>query len=224
MLAVLVLAASAGFEAVMPLPLAAQTLSSSSQAARRLFEIVDAQPEVVDNVESKDWGKEKTEPGIRVGTLLPALSLSDLSFTYPASRKFALQGIRLFPVPRKAHSHRRPERSRENHPGEPAAAFLGLFRGQIFMDGRDLHAPQEQVRRQFSCLSQRTWFFNDTIRHNLLLARPDAAESEIQDAAQRAQIHDFILGLPQGYETLIGERGFRLSGGTPAPGDCAPAY
>jgi ATP-binding cassette subfamily C protein CydC len=92
--------------------------------------------------------------------------------------------------------------------------FWDYSQGQILLNGRDLHAyPQELVRRQIGCLSQRTWFFNDTLRKNLLLARPAATQTEIQEAAQRAQIHDFILGLPRGYETVIGERGLRLSGG-----------
>jgi ABC-type multidrug transport system fused ATPase/permease subunit len=92
--------------------------------------------------------------------------------------------------------------------------FWDYSDGQILLDGRDLHAyPQDQVRRMFSFISQRSYFFNDTLRKNLLLARPGAGELEIREAAQRAQIHDFILRLPQGYETIIGERGFRLSGG-----------
>jgi ATP-binding cassette subfamily C protein CydC len=69
------------------------------------------------------------------------------------------------------------------------------------------------VRQLISVASQRTYFFNDSIRQNLLLARPNASDSELQEAAKRAQIHDFITGLPRGYETVIGERGFRLSGG-----------
>jgi ATP-binding cassette subfamily C protein CydC len=69
------------------------------------------------------------------------------------------------------------------------------------------------VRQLFSVISQRTYFFNDTIRQNLLLARPTASESQVREAAQRAQIHDFIMGLPKGYKTVIGERGLRLSGG-----------
>jgi ATP-binding cassette subfamily C protein CydC len=82
------------------------------------------------------------------------------------------------------------------------------------LDGRDFYEfAQEDARRLFNVISQRTYFFNDTIRQNLLLARPTATESELQNAAQRAQIHDFIIGLPNGYETVIGERGFRLSGG-----------
>jgi ATP-binding cassette subfamily C protein CydC len=92
--------------------------------------------------------------------------------------------------------------------------FWDYSDGEILLAGRDLHAlPQEQVRRQIGVLSQRTWFFNDTLRKNLLLARPSASPAELERVARRAQIHDFILGLPKGYETVIGERGLRLSGG-----------
>lgn len=69
------------------------------------------------------------------------------------------------------------------------------------------------MRRLFSFVSQRSYFFNDSIRQNLLLARPEASQAEIQKAAERAQIQAFIAGLPQGYDTIIGERGYRLSGG-----------
>jgi ATP-binding cassette subfamily C protein CydC len=62
-------------------------------------------------------------------------------------------------------------------------------------------------------VSQSTYLFNATVRENLLLARPSAGDAEIFRAAQQAQIHDFILQLPQGYNTWIGEQGLRLSGG-----------
>jgi ATP-binding cassette subfamily C protein CydC len=92
--------------------------------------------------------------------------------------------------------------------------FWDYSQGRILLDDRDIHEfAQEDVRRLVSFISQRTYFFNDTIRQNLLLARPTATESDVQNAAQRAQIHEFIVGLPKGYETIIGERGFRLSGG-----------
>jgi ATP-binding cassette subfamily C protein CydCD len=213
MLVVLVLAASAGFEAVIPLPQAAQTLSSSNQAARRLFEIVDAEPAVVDNVESRDQGIEKREPGTGA-TLLSTLSLSNLSFSYPSSHEFALQGIDFSLAPGQRIAIVGPSGAGKSTLANLLLRFWDYSEGQIFLAGRDLHAwPQEHVRQQIGCLSQRTWFFNDTLRNNLLLARPAATRSEIQQAAQRAQIHDFILGLPQGYETVIGERGLRLSGG-----------
>jgi ATP-binding cassette subfamily C protein CydCD len=221
MLAVLVLAASAGFEAVLPLPLAVQTLSASNQAARRLFEIVDAEPAVVDNVENReqigenrDQGIEKREPATRASTLFSTLSLSNLSFTYPSSRDFALQGIDFSLAPGQRIAIVGPSGAGKSTLANLLLRFWDYSEGQIYLAGCDLHTwPQEQVRQQIGCLSQRTWFFNDTIRQNLLLARPAATQAEIEAAAQCAQIHDFIIGLPQGYETVIGERGLRLSGG-----------
>jgi ATP-binding cassette subfamily B protein len=62
-------------------------------------------------------------------------------------------------------------------------------------------------------VTQETYLFHDTIRANLLYARPDATQEELEDACRTANIHDFIAGLPDGYETVVGERGYRLSGG-----------
>ena len=214
MLAVLVLAASAGFEAVIPLPQAAQTLSTSRQAALRLFEIVDAQPAVVDHLEIRDQEIAQREPGAGAGAPIATLSLSNLSFTYPGSREPALHGIDFSLSPGKRIAIVGPSGAGKSTLANLLLRFWDYSDGQISLAGRDLHTwPQEQVRQQIGCLSQRTWFFNDTLRNNLLLARPAATQAEIQQAAQRAQIHDFILGLPQGYETVIGERGLRLSGG-----------
>jgi len=202
MLAVLALAAAAGFEAVMPLPLAAQTLSSSNQAARRLFEIVDTQPEVVDSSPLLSTHFSST------------LCLSALSFTYPGGSQPALQDISF----QLAAGHRiaivGPSGAGKSTLANLLLRFWDYSHGQILLDGRDLHTyPQDEVRRQIGCLSQRAWFFNDTLRKNLLLARPAATQAEMEAAARRAQIHDFIAGLPKGYETVIGERGWRLSGG-----------
>jgi ABC-type multidrug transport system fused ATPase/permease subunit len=73
--------------------------------------------------------------------------------------------------------------------------------------------PADEARERISVISQRTYLFNDSIRQNLLLAAPDASQEQIEQAARAAQVHDFILGLPNGYATMIGERGLRLSGG-----------
>ena len=66
---------------------------------------------------------------------------------------------------------------------------------------------------QIGMVTQETYLFHDTIRANLLYARPDATQAEIEAACRAANIHDFIAGLPDGYETIVGERGYRLSGG-----------
>jgi ATP-binding cassette subfamily C protein CydC len=92
--------------------------------------------------------------------------------------------------------------------------FWDYADGSIALNSVELRdGDPDDVRRQFGVVSQTTHLFNATIRENLLLARADASEAEMIKAAQQAQIHDFIQGLPQGYDTPIGEQGLRLSGG-----------
>ena len=208
MLAVLTLSALAGFEAVMPLPLAAQTLSSSMQSARRLFEVVDVQPMVRETMSvRRDSLFESPITNLE-------LRITNLAFSYPNQPQPTLQDITFQLTPGNRVAIVGPSGAGKTTLANLLLRFWDYSQGQILLDGRDLHEfSQEDVRRLVSFVSQRTYFFNDTIRQNLLLARPTATESDVQNAAQRAQIHEFIIGLQKGYDTVIGERGFRLSGG-----------
>lgn len=86
--------------------------------------------------------------------------------------------------------------------------------GRILIDGHDLRdVTQESLANQIGMVTQETYLFHDTVRANLLYARPDATDEEMQAAAQAAHIHNFISKLPKGYDTIVGERGYRLSGG-----------
>ncbi|MBI5030410.1 MAG: ABC transporter ATP-binding protein [Chloroflexi bacterium] len=86
--------------------------------------------------------------------------------------------------------------------------------GCIAIDGHDLRdVTMESLTRQIGMVTQETFLFHDTIRVNLLYAKPDATQVEIERAARAANIYDFISKLPQGYDTIVGERGYRLSGG-----------
>jgi ATP-binding cassette subfamily B protein len=86
--------------------------------------------------------------------------------------------------------------------------------GAIYFDGVDLRdATQASVAAQVGMVTQETYLFHDTIRANLVYARPDATQAEIEAACRAANIHEMIMRLPNGYETLVGERGYRLSGG-----------
>ena len=86
--------------------------------------------------------------------------------------------------------------------------------GAVTVDGHDLRSlTQDSLRRHLAAVTQDTFLFHATIRDNLLYARPEATEEEIVAAARAANIHDFIADLSDGYETVVGERGFRLSGG-----------
>ena len=86
--------------------------------------------------------------------------------------------------------------------------------GRVLIDGRDLRGlTLHSLAENIGMVTQETYLFYDTIRANLLYARPDATEAQMIAAARAANIHDFIAGLPDGYETVVGERGYRLSGG-----------
>ena len=86
--------------------------------------------------------------------------------------------------------------------------------GKILIDGHDLRDIKlDTLNKHIGMVTQDTHLFHDTIRTNLLYAKPDATQSEIEDAARVANIHQFITELPDGYNTVVGERGYRLSGG-----------
>ncbi len=86
--------------------------------------------------------------------------------------------------------------------------------GQVLIDGHDLRdVTLHSLAENIGMVTQETYLFYDTIRANLLYARPDATEAEMIAAARAANIHDFVAGLPDGYDTVVGERGYRLSGG-----------
>ena len=216
LLALLPLAALASYEAVMPLPQAAQMLSSSGEAGRRLFEIVDAKPAVEESGEER-LESRKQRAGKRVqerSSSEEGLEVVSLSFGYPGEREFALQDITFRIDPGQRIAIVGPSGAGKSTVANILLRFWEYSKGRVMLDGFDLHEwPQDEVRRRFGCLSQRSYFFNDSLRNNLLLARPGAGQEEIEEAARKAHIHDFILGLPKGYETAIGERGFRLSGG-----------
>ena len=92
--------------------------------------------------------------------------------------------------------------------------FYDADDGAIEIDGQDLRdVTQDSLRRAIGVVPQDTVLFNDTIFYNIAYGRPGASRAEIEAAARRAHIHDFVAGLPDGYETMVGERGLKLSGG-----------
>ncbi len=92
--------------------------------------------------------------------------------------------------------------------------FYDVNDGAILIDGQDIRAvTQESVRRALGIVPQDTVLFNDTIRYNIAYGNPNATGAEIEQAAKLAHIHEFILAMPDGYDTVVGERGLKLSGG-----------
>jgi ATP-binding cassette subfamily C protein CydD len=92
--------------------------------------------------------------------------------------------------------------------------FLEPEHGRITINGEEIQAlPAAEWRKRIAWVPQRPYLFNDTVRENIAIGRPDATSEEIIEAAKQAYAHEFIQALPQGYETVIGERGACLSGG-----------
>jgi ATP-binding cassette subfamily B protein len=88
------------------------------------------------------------------------------------------------------------------------------FSGSIRIDGHDLRdVTLDSLANQIGMVTQENYLFHDTIRTNLTYARPNASQTDIEAAARAANIHNFVMGLPDGYDTVVGERGYRLSGG-----------
>ena len=203
-LALLAMAVISSFEAVLPLAPALQYLDQSLQAGKRLFEIVDAQPAV-------------SEPAQPLPLPAPgelSLRVHDLHFAYSPELPPSLDGISLDLLPGTKVAVVGPSGAGKSTLVQLLLRFWDCPAGSISLAGRDLRDfPTEEWRRRLSVVSQRTHLFNASIRENLLLARPEAAEANVVEAAKHAQLHDFVLSLPQGYDTLVGEQGHRLSGG-----------
>jgi len=206
MLGTLTLLTLASFEAVTPLPLAAQMWESVRASAGRLFEIVDAKPAVIERREERAEISEKK--------LLSTLQFSNLSFIYPNQITPAIQNISFKLESGKILAIVGPSGAGKSTLVNLLLRFWEYSSGDIRLGGESLHGlQQDEVRRRCAVVSQSSYFFNASIRENLRLARPSASQEEIEQAAKQARIHEFILKLPKEYDTFIGEQGLRLSGG-----------
>ena len=203
MLASLSLLTLASFEAVMPLPLAAQMWNSAREAARRLFEVVDTKPVISDQLPASSTPITNYE-----------LRISDLSFSYPNQSTPALQHVTFNVPPGRSIAIVGPSGAGKSTLANLLLRFWDYNSGDIRLGGGSLKSyDQDLVREQIGLVSQNTYFFNTSVYQNLRFARRKVTQEEVESAARDAQIHDFIMGLPKGYETLIGEQGLRLSGG-----------
>lgn len=217
MLAALALLTLASFEAVTPLPLAAHMWESVRAAAGRLFEIVDAEPVVSDQlaVVSDQLAVVSDQLAVAKPRITDdTLRIIDLSFTYPGQTAPALQHVTFNLHPGNKLAIVGPSGAGKSTLVHLLMRFWEYRSGDILLGGESLHGlEQDEVRARFAVVSPQAYFFNASVRDNLRLARPSASQEEIEQAAQQAHIHEFILSLSQGYDTLIGEQGQRLSGG-----------
>ena len=125
--------------------------------------------------------------------------LKGISFTVPAGSKIAVVG---------------PTGAGKSTISRLLFRFYDVTEGRVLIDGRDVRDyTQASLRAAIGVVPQDTVLFNDTIRYNIAYGRPDATQAEIENAARVAQVHEFVLRMPEGYDTRVGERGLKLSGG-----------
>ncbi|MBU2611892.1 MAG: ATP-binding cassette domain-containing protein, partial [Chloroflexi bacterium] len=142
------------------------------------------------------------------------ISFSNVSYAYPTRDLPALQNVSF-----DIHAGQLTALVGATGAGKSTLAsllmrFIEPSAGEIWVDGQPLAAiPPEEWRAQVAWAPQMPYLFNDTLAANLRLAKSEASDAELIRACQRADLHEFILSLPGGYETRIGERGARLSGG-----------
>ncbi|MGB7876894.1 MAG: thiol reductant ABC exporter subunit CydC, partial [Anaerolineales bacterium] len=208
MLGTLTLLTLASFEAVTPLPLAAQMWESVRAAAGRLFEIVDAPPMTVDRRSLTE------EAPSTVYSPRSAVAFNAVTFSYPNTSFPALNDITFNLSQGNSLAIVGPSGAGKSTIVSLLLRFWEYSSGNIRLGGEPLHdLEQDEVRGRCGVVSQSSYFFNASVRDNLRLARPSASQEEIEDAAKKAQIHEFIREFPMGYNTFIGEQGTRLSGG-----------
>ncbi len=153
-------------------------------------------------------------PGAEQRPGAPALEMHDVEFRYPGMARAALTDVSLAVQPGETLALVGPSGAGKTTIAHLFMRFWDPARGTIALDGADLrHWHLDALRGRIALVAQDTYLFNDTLRANILLARPDASGAALEEAIRRAALEGFVAALPEGLETQVGERGARLSGG-----------
>jgi len=139
--------------------------------------------------------------------------LDDAHFAYEPGREI-LKGVTIRAQPGQKVAIVGPSGSGKSTIGRLLFRFYDVTGGALRIDGQDVReVTQDSLHAAIGVVPQDTVLFNDSIRYNIAYGRAGATEAEIEAAARAAQIHDFVMSLPEGYDTVVGERGLKLSGG-----------
>ena len=172
-------------------------------AAQGIYQILDAAPLVQDAPQQA-----------QLSQLTPSISFEQVGFHYPGTKRGIHNGLDFAIRPGERIGIVGGSGGGKSSIVRLLLRFYDPDQGRITIGGRDLKSlPFAEIRRLIAVVNQDTFLFHGTIGENIRMGRPDATEAQVIDAARAANIHDFIAGLPQGYDTLIGEKGIKLSGG-----------
>jgi ATP-binding cassette, subfamily C, bacterial CydC len=203
LIAMLALLAFASFEAVQPLSQAARELAESVAAGQRLLELVDREAAIADPAEPRPLPSEPF-----------TLALEGVCARYAPDEPLVLDGFDLRLEPGRRVALVGPSGAGKTTVANLLVRFLDPESGRVTLGGCDLREyRQGDVRRVIAVAGQDSHLFSTSIRENVRLARTDATDGEIEDALRRARILDWVRGLPDGLDTLVGEAGHELSGG-----------
>lgn len=171
-------------------------------ATRRVFEILDQAPDVLDQPDAQVMVRAEGR-----------ITFENVSFSYDA-RQLVLRDVQLDIAPGEILALVGPSGAGKSTIFNLIPRFYDPTEGRVCIDGIDLRAlTQASLRDQIGIVPQETLLFGGSIRDNIRYGRLEASEDEIIAAARAANAHDFISAMPDGYETVVGERGIRLSGG-----------
>ena len=170
---------------------------------RRFLDVMETEPDIVDAPDAEPLTDVKGEVSYENVSFHysddETLVLDNISFTIPAGRSIALVG---------------PSGSGKTTICSLLPRFYDVTGGRITIDGKEVRKlTLESLRSQIGLVQQDIYLFGGTIKENIAYGKPSASMEEIIEAAKKANIHDFIMSLPEGYDTFVGERGTRLSGG-----------
>ncbi|WP_226530823.1 ABC transporter ATP-binding protein [Metabacillus niabensis] len=179
------------------------TLTQAFASMDRVFEFIDVPYEVVDKPNAKKADQVKGE-----------VEFKNISFRYHEKEPLIIENLSLRVDKGETVALVGMSGGGKSTLVSLLPRFYDVTEGQILLDNRDIRDYEAQsLREQIGMVLQDTFLFSNTVRENILIGKPDATEEEVVQAAKAANAHEFILKLPNGYETRVGERGVKLSGG-----------